>query len=182
MQQMKKHSAGLTLVELMVTLVVAIVLLAVGMPFTDRFIARNRTTTEANALVAALNLARSEAVKTGAPATVCAANDPAASEPVCSGDTVSWTNGFFVFLDPNGDAAVDAGERRVRKWEALHAATKFRVLPSTLTSVQFLATGEMADAADDVKAFEIENSESGQKRCVSVNPVGQIHTEKGGCE
>lgn len=181
MQKMKNQSAGLTLVELMVTLVVAIVLLAVGIPFTDRFIERNRMTTEANALVAALNLARSEAVKTGVTATVCAVNDPAALDPACSGDAVSWTNGFFVFLDPNANAVVDPGEQRVRKWEPLGAETRFNTAP---TSVQFSATGEAVSEEE----FEIETdppaTESeppGPIRCISVNPAGQIHTEKGGC-
>ena len=176
---MKKYNAGLTLVELMVTLAVAIILFAVGIPLMDGFIAKNRSTTETNALVAALNLARSEAVKTSAPATVCAVADPDADDPTCdTGDPPDWTKGFFVFLDANGNKAIDPSEQPVRGWDALHADTSFIKVPAP---VQFLATGEAEGAESDDLQFEIKNDETGQKRCISINAVGQIRTEKGEC-
>lgn len=173
---MNKHNTGLTLIELMVTLAVAIILLSAGIPLMQGFIAKNRSTTEANALVSALNLARSEAVKSGAPVTVCPVDDPAAENPGCgTGDVLNWTNGFLVFLDENGNRTVDSSDQRVRRWDPLHVETVFAEAP---TAVQFLATGEAASAEE----FELRSGESSPERCVSVNAVGQIQTEPKACE
>ena len=58
-------SSGFTLVELMITLAIAGILVAVGIPSFNSTISSNRLTSYANELVTALNLARSEAVKRG---------------------------------------------------------------------------------------------------------------------
>lgn len=58
-----QRQAGLTLVELFVTLAVASVLLAVAVPSYNRLIATNRLSTAANAFVSALNDARTEAIR-----------------------------------------------------------------------------------------------------------------------
>ncbi|MGC9184249.1 MAG: GspH/FimT family pseudopilin [Thiomonas sp.] len=57
------RTTGFTLIELLVTLTVAAVLLAVAIPSFQNLALSNRLTTTANAMVHALNLARSEAVK-----------------------------------------------------------------------------------------------------------------------
>jgi len=56
---------GFTLIELMVTVSVAAVLLAVAAPSFSRLIASNRITTQSNEFVGGLNLARAEAVRQG---------------------------------------------------------------------------------------------------------------------
>lgn len=54
---------GLTVIELMLTIAVAGVLLAMAVPVMRGFIMNNRLTSQANALVNAIKLARTEAVK-----------------------------------------------------------------------------------------------------------------------
>ncbi len=56
---------GLTLIELVVTIAVLAITLGLGVPSFNSLIINNRLTTQANALVASVNLARSEAVKRG---------------------------------------------------------------------------------------------------------------------
>ena len=63
-----EKSAGFTLVELIVTLVLAALVLALGVSSFQEMIRSNRLTTIVNELVGALNLARSEAIKRGVPA------------------------------------------------------------------------------------------------------------------
>ena len=60
---MKHPPRGFTLIELMVTLAVAAILLAVGVPGLRNILLSNRLATTANDVVVALNLARSEAIK-----------------------------------------------------------------------------------------------------------------------
>lgn len=70
-----KHSRGLSLIELMATLLVAVVLLTVAVPSFQTLIENNRTATQTNSLVAGLNFARTEAVRRGATLRVSALGD-----------------------------------------------------------------------------------------------------------
>ena len=80
---------GFTLVELMITLAVAAILLAIAVPSFRTFVQNTRLTTQADTLVYSLNLARNEAVKLDTPVAVCASSDGA----TCSG---AWVNGWIV--------------------------------------------------------------------------------------
>ncbi|MBN8772197.1 MAG: GspH/FimT family pseudopilin, partial [Thiobacillus sp.] len=74
---------GFTLIELVVTLAVAGILLGIAIPNFQLFVMNNRMASQANDLITALNMARSEAVKRAANVMVC-------SGTVCPG-AVSWT-------------------------------------------------------------------------------------------
>ena len=62
------------MLELMIGIAVFAVLVGLGVPSFFEIINNNRTTTQANELVAALNLARSESVKRGNPVSVCSSS------------------------------------------------------------------------------------------------------------
>lgn len=84
------RQAGLSLVELVVTLAVAGVLLAVAVPSYTRVIASNRLSTAANLFVASINSARLEAIRRNAPTQFCgsdsADNGADALGGACNGD------------------------------------------------------------------------------------------------
>lgn len=81
--------AGFTLVELMVTVAVAAVLLAVAVPSFTQMIVSGRLTTQSNDMLAAINLARSEAIKRNASVTLCRA---AANATTCATTAGVWQN------------------------------------------------------------------------------------------
>lgn len=96
---MRKRTAltGFTLIELVVTLVVVAIIAAIAAPSFMTMIRTNRIVTEANDLLATLQLARSEAIKRGVQVTV-----------LRNGNTSSdWDAGWTVFTDWNGNGQFD---------------------------------------------------------------------------
>jgi type IV fimbrial biogenesis protein FimT len=114
-----RSTAGFTIIELMVTLAVGAILLAVAVPNMRTFIQNSRLTSAANDLLRSLQMARTEAIKEQLPnpanlvpppgIIVCATANPDAAVNAlqCSYGTFS---GWFVFADTNGNWQHDAGE------------------------------------------------------------------------
>jgi type IV fimbrial biogenesis protein FimT len=171
MTTMRSRQQGLTLVELMVTLAVAIILIAVGMPLFSGLVGSNRATTQANSLVSALKLARSEAVKRADSVTVCADDGGA-----CGG-AGDWANGWLVHTDVNDSGGFDAGDV-LRTWDPLAASSSVTVAGGA--AVTFFATG----AANNTFSFELDDSEASgsaadaAKRCVEVTATGQVRSKR----
>lgn len=97
---MSRRMHGFTLIELMMTLLVASIILTMAVPGFRGLIQNNRAATQSNELISALSLARSEAVKRGARVSVC----PTANQTSCTAG-VDWSIGWMVFVD---QAANDA--------------------------------------------------------------------------
>jgi type IV fimbrial biogenesis protein FimT len=95
---------GFTLVELLITIVVVSILLATGVPSFMEFVKNNRLSAQANNLVIAIQVARSEAVKRGSGSVICASADQA----TCSGND-DWTTGWIVYSDINQNGNLDLG-------------------------------------------------------------------------
>ena len=92
-----KSSAGFTLIELLVTLTVAAVLLVVAVPNIAIFKRNAELTSATNTLMAAINAARSEAMKRGMNTFVI---------PTNNGST--WSSGWVVFVDKGRTQVYDA--------------------------------------------------------------------------
>jgi len=95
--QRTERVQGFTLIELMVTLAVAAVMLTLAAPSFVAFMRNSELVSQANALVAALNTARTEAMKRGLGAMVVPR------------DGQSWTSGWRVFVDTNSDSSYTDG-------------------------------------------------------------------------
>ncbi len=133
----------MTLVELMVGIAVMGVLLAVGVPSFQSFIASSRITTTNNDFVSAMALARSEAIRRGTRITVCKSATGAAC--VTTGD---WAQGWIVFVDttrapPN--ATVDAGETIVSRSQAVPAGLSIAGDAALANFISFSPDGTVRD-------------------------------------
>lgn len=98
-----RTSRGFTLLELMVGITVLGLLLGLGVPaFTD-MVRNNRVAAQANELITALSLTRSEATKRGLPVSICAAATTAQTN-CADADDADWKNGWLIFADRTGTA------------------------------------------------------------------------------
>lgn len=105
-----RHAArrhlGFTLLELLMVITIMAALLALAAPSFVSVIRNNRLTAQVNQLVYSLTLARSEAVKRGAPVSMCKSSNGTA----CQTTGVNWENGWMVFSDLDRDGVYDAAD------------------------------------------------------------------------
>lgn len=99
---------GVSAIELLVTVSILFVLAAVAVPAFGNFVLNNRGVNHINEFVAAVNFARSEAIKRGAPVTLCSSTSPQANSPTCDG-AQQWESGWIAFADYDRDGNMDLG-------------------------------------------------------------------------
>ena len=180
---MAKES-GLTLVELLVTIVVLSILLALGVPGLQNFIKSSRLTGQANDLVVALQLARSEAVKRGTGSVVCAS----ANEATCS-NSDDWTTGWIVFtdFDQDGNLVVDPSGEDCVNFDCI-IRTRGALNKTTLDgggndSISFLPNGLVRkDPGNDITlTLTSDNCKLDQVRVISITNRGRTFVKSQDC-
>ena len=102
--------SGFTLYELLITIVILGIVLAIGIPNLSEFTQNSRMSATANDLHAAFQLARSEASRAKTNITICASANSMAAGAECGG---SWDQGFIVFVDTNADLSRSGVEETV---------------------------------------------------------------------
>lgn len=102
---LKVHS-GFTLIELMVTLAVAGILMSIAIPNYQTFILNSRISAQTNDFMAAIGMARSEAIKRGARVSICKSATTHITNPICT-TTGNWEQGWIIFTDGNTAGTID---------------------------------------------------------------------------
>ena len=100
---------GLTLLEVLATLALTALILGIGVPAFNGLGASSRQTAEINNFVRHLQLARSNAVKTGRDHVLC----PSSDMKLCREDT-DWEQGYILFEDSNSNGLRDNREPLVQ--------------------------------------------------------------------
>jgi type IV fimbrial biogenesis protein FimT len=184
---------GFTLVELLVTLAVAAVLLTMAVPGFQSVMARNRVSGLTNELIAALNLARSEAIKGGYTVTICkststdATDNPSASTPTPSCSTASgvgWQNGWLVFVDNSTATGAqrgvrNTGERLLRVHQPTTTGATIDGGTNFGNYISYLSNGLSKGASLSNGSFSIVSA--AEQRCVSINVTGRARLAQGAC-
>ena len=131
---MNKH-AGFTLIELLVVVALMAILLALAVPNFRTLVQNTRATSQANELLTLMQYARSEALKRGAPVSVCSTANAAAVPPVCGG---TWATGWLAYVDTQaaGSAATGVGQV-LRVWQGIGQGTAIPN-PATIGAGNFL--------------------------------------------
>lgn len=95
-----RSEQGFTLVELVITMVVAVILISIAVPSFTRIIATNRLTTTTNEIIAAVNVARMEAVKRNSSIAFC--SDSAANNTTDTLGSACGTQVGAIYLLTSG--------------------------------------------------------------------------------
>lgn len=101
---------GLTLVELMLVLVVLAIVATASAPAMRGLLQGNQLRLESHRLLAALNLARSEAILRNKPVSLCPSPMARTGVAGCSG---TYEEGWLVYTNPDRDKVVDTGTDEV---------------------------------------------------------------------
>lgn len=165
----RSHTAGLTLIELMITVAIVAILAAVAVPSFNTFFASSRAQSQSAMVVEALNYARSEAVRRGRAVGVATTGG------------IAWQQGWVVFLDANNNGARDAGEG-VLVQRAAFAGNATLTGPNA--PVVFNNRGYLAGAAPGaVRIFDycFPTGFDNQERRIQLNHVGHVQAGRRVC-
>lgn len=170
---------GVTLIELMVTIAVMAIMLTIGVPSFSSIIASNRTAGLTNEFIAALNLARSEAIKRGTQVTICKCANPDASSPVCS-TSANWHNGWLVFTDGNTAGSVDGTDVRLRVGQPSNINVSLVGDSNYGNYVAYLPNGS---SIGNGGAFSgnLTLCASGNRRVINISTTGRVQVSSGSC-
>ncbi len=106
-----RRVAGFSIIELMIVLLLASAILAIGAPSFGDMVRNNQLTAAANDFLAAAQVARTEAIKRQARVVLCASSTPESANATCNnGDYTGW----IAFVDNNGDCLRANNEPLVR--------------------------------------------------------------------
>ncbi len=166
-----RHIRGFTLIEMMITIVVLAILVAVAVPGMLGMMERNSVVAESNELIAALLLTRSEAIKREVSTVL-----------------VSSASGWRVFVDTNGNGTEDSGEEVL----VIHTVNNSNVTLSAngaaASGIRYSSSGRVLGggfSGGSTDYFKLVRG-SAPTRCVRFSLTGRPWvdkhtTEGGGC-
>ena len=171
-----KYAHGFTLVELLITILVAALLMALAIPAFHSFVENNRIISSTNELVSSLAVARSEAVHRRDTVTLCSSADLA----TCAG-SASWETGWIAFTDRNANAAIDGTDVLLRVWEAIPVGHTITATGG-MTQVRFDRLG-IANAGD---TFRLANpdcvtGQANRERIITLLTSGSVTVARAPC-
>lgn len=177
---MSKHLRGFTLIELMVTLSVLAIVLGIAIPSFQKQIVNNKSLALGEEFAAALNYARSQAVKTTKRVSICASNNGTA----CTG---TWAEGFIVFEDgAASDAATAVTLGTIYKvWPKLTAAGTLTVKRGSTDAsfIRYTSLGTLAPITNETinVSLKLTGCSGKAARKISINLSGLTSVQAEDC-
>jgi type IV fimbrial biogenesis protein FimT len=179
MPNSQSRARGFTLIELMLTIMILAILLAIAVPSFADLIRNNRAAEQTNELIGGVSLARSEANKRGMPVTICAAH---AAVTGCAGVAQKdWGNGWIIFTDRDGVTGVlDGTDTLIREWPAEGGGLVITTAANGYFT--FGADGRLA-ATSTVDTFTVQHPKctGRNKRRLTFDLTGRLTTKLEAC-
>src|SRR4051812_43765587 len=119
---MPTKARGFTLVELLVTIAIAAILLAIAVPSFKRTIQSNNMSNAVNTFMVDMRYARSEAIRRGGHVILCRTDAPESATPSCNTSAGStgkgWATGWILIQDVDGNGDWSNGDAMLRQQSA----------------------------------------------------------------
>lgn len=164
----KQH--GLSLIELIITLSLMVTILAAGVPSFTSFLDANRLSSVTNEFVAALNMARSEAIKR---------NSRIVLRKV-SNDGQGYEQGWIIFVDNDNDAILDNGEYILQVFDSLLRHNITLQGNNNLTDyILFTPEGLARTTAGVLQGGTVTVCKNSKSREINISTTGRIRTADG---
>jgi type IV fimbrial biogenesis protein FimT len=176
MGERRSGSAGATLIELMVGLIVMGGLLGMAVPAMSAMLNSVRLDSATQSMVSSLQLARSEAIKRGTRVVLC--KSPSGED--CD-HTSGWEDGWIVFQDRNNNAMVDEGENILHKEQPLAANLRLTGNSTVLSYVSYTPFGQAKMTSGAFQAGTLTACMSSKSRAAArqivINIAGRARTQ-----
>jgi type IV fimbrial biogenesis protein FimT len=168
-------AAGVTLIELLISISLLAILLALAAPAFSALVDTIRLNAAANSMLSSFWLARSEAIKRGTRVVVC----KSASGTACA-SSGAWEQGWLVFSDANNNAGRDPGEAILTVQPALASNLRFSGNSTVASFVSFTSLGQTAIVSGAPQAGTLTacalSAGSTEARQLVINFAGRIRT------
>lgn len=156
---------GFTMIELMVTIAIAAILLAIGVPSFNQVMVNARTSTLANDVTSAINLARSEAVRRAEAVSVCPSNNGTS----CSG---SWTDGWITIVDSSSEV--------LRSWRTPTPTADIAQTPTADDEIEFGPLGQRV-TGNTALVLQVNGCAGDRARRLEIGPAGRVSVQRVAC-
>jgi len=177
----RANLAGVTLIELIITLTIATILMTLAIPSFQGMVRTNRIAVLTNELSSALQFARSEAITRGQTVTLCESDDVFDDTPSCNpASGKDWHLGWLVFVDDDNDGVLDTGETLLLVGQpGIEAATILTNSSAFSNKVVFSSDGQSKGSGTIAICIEPE------ERDLVINFAGRLRLgeeeDKGKC-
>lgn len=171
---------GFTLLELMTAITVLAILAAIGVPAFGNLMRNGAIASEANNLVSAMNVARSEAMKRGVRVSLC----PAAANATECTKTSNWSGGILVFEDDWGAAgALDTNDKPIQHFAAAADGVTITASAPISSDAEFIVFMPSAALSGSARKFTVTKTGciQDQRREVVVAMTGRISLTRVAC-
>lgn len=173
----RKGSRGFTLIELLIVIAVLAVLAGVGIPSMKSTIRSVELSSASNDLLAALLMARSEAIKRKSRVVICKSADGA----TCAA-AGGWEQGWLVFHDANNNGTHENGEAIVLRQQALSGNMRVTGNLTVARYVSYAPNGGTKFSSGAFQAGTItvcsHSAASGPARQIILSSAGRPRVQK----
>ncbi len=172
---MHPKQAGFTMIELMVTLAILGIMLALTAPSFQTLVKNNLIAAETNRLVSDMQFARSEALKRGGPVILCRTGDPTAATPTCGGAPHTWSNGWLVYVSGDSNNTYEAAtDTLLRVAQASPGGLTIKANGASNSNLEFNGDSSTNQGGSTARFAICDDRGTAHGRMVEIPPVGRL--------